>query len=140
MKRQLVAAVFMLLIGVNIALARDFQIIDLVKEYNLVNTSKIAIIPVYRSSHRDEAIVEIQDKDEIARLLRTLMNVKYEKGIAHRCFGDYDINFHTDKGIVSLNLGHKNLIFAKEGLCYMGDDFIEVLKRYKPDYLKAATK
>jgi hypothetical protein len=140
MKRQLAAVVFMLLIGINIVLADNFQIIDLVKEYSLANTSKITVIPVYRSSHRDETKVEIQDKDDIARLLRTLMNVKYEKGAEHRCFGDYDLNFHTDKGIVSLNLGHKHLISAKDGLCYMGDDFIEVLKRYKPAYFKVATK
>lgn len=106
--------------------------IDLVEKYGLFTTNKIEFSHLKGISNARGSF-EIAQND-IPLLLDTLKNVSYIKGMDHRCPGDYDINFFTADGVVSLNLGHRTSLRVEGGLCTLGDDFIDVIKKYSPEY------
>ncbi|MEI8348979.1 MAG: hypothetical protein WCI77_02400 [Candidatus Omnitrophota bacterium] len=118
-------------------LGKAMPVADLVEEYGLGDTNKVtvsAVVLITKLKNVEKPHVIEIDKNDIPLLLAALHKVSFEQGVYHKCLGDYNVSFYSEKGTHILNLGHKTMIQTQKGIYHLGDDFVAIMKKYLPQY------
>ena len=125
--------VFLIFNGSRSIECSNLPTINLVKKYNLAETTRIELA-WNGAQTKPVPPIEVR-KENIASLLSTLKNVQYQK-LSKELMdsryhgGDYRIYFHTPEEIIWFGLViREKYIIAENYLC-LADDFVNIIKKY----------
>jgi len=120
--------------------AKELPVVDLIQEYGLSDTNKVTATQVILITKlkpgQTPHIIEIE-KNDIPLLLGTLRKASFRKDVHHKCLGDYNLTFYSDKGKTILNVGHKTMIQTDKGIYHLGNDFTAIMEKYLPQYYRS---